>query len=383
MKTIQLDTCVINRLLDEKNQPNDNFKFLDSLKIAGHIQIWCSPTNIIEIALCSDYEKRKALSNVLNSLIDGNNVMQSGEAYQIKILFQNINIEIPGVLIDENELLQFSSCYVQLLIGLLGQMAIFPNYRLDRFEHVIRQKLITKYYQARFVSDPDHYLKIYKKQLEGTLNESDVEDDKILDAKTLDEIQAMISALEIGRKKIRNVSDFSKLKKTMAQYFCRHDMRVTFNNFFRYKEHIESSLDLRLLSSKWSQNLFEKGAKPLRVELLDALQGNPSIHAYKELINCLIDRLPEGCDFPLNKMYDLYMNEIEKILNDKKELSGSASLDMDYFPSMMVVQHFITDDKLLYENMRKILKQMGLDELKVLSYSHNWKENIRSPETEV
>ncbi len=379
MKKILFDNCFVNRLIDKDSGTNENYAFLRQLKDEKKIKIYCNPTNIVEIALCTDMKKRKSLATVLNQLVKGKNILLNWDAYQVLFLFRELEKEIPGIIINEGRLLEFSYSYCNLLIGLLGQMSIFEEYKVGSFEYIIKQKLITKYYQARFVSDPDYYLRTYKEQLNGTLKPEDIEDDSKFDSMTLSELEKIVKETEQKRKKIKNIKDFSKHKKDMIHFFSRFEMKNSFYHFFIYKEHIEKSLSLRKLSEAWGKDIFGQSAKPLRSELCKVFsdpQSSPTIVAYQEILSKLIDRLPVGSTFPLDKMFGLYLNEIEKILNRTKSLSKGSSMDLDYFPSMMMVDHFITDDKELYDNCRKALTQMGKSSDKILSYSVSWKKEI-------
>ncbi|GHU94330.1 hypothetical protein FACS189479_06940 [Spirochaetia bacterium] len=379
MKKILLDTCVINKLIDDKFVKNESFEYLKSKIDTKEIQVIAIPANIVEVSLCVDHAKRKALSNVLNELIEGRNILCSWEAYLVLFLFQSINAQINGVLINEIELLREANVYSQLMIGLLGQMCFFEDYKIGFYDSVVREKLITKYYQARFISDPEVYLNLYLKQLNGKLDASEIENDAALDTIKIEELENKIEEKYLKRKKIRNVKEFSKHKVDFINYFAKHEFADILIAFFQYKETIERSLNLKTLVNNWDKPLFGMTAKPLADEIGRIASNEkevPSFDFYKLVLSFLTKRIPNDCMFPVNHIYNIYLNELENILNDSKEPSRGSALDLDYYPGCLLCDYFLTDDKNLYENIKRVLKKTGNDENKVQSFSKDWKKYI-------
>ncbi len=379
MKRIILDNCFINRLIGSDNNTNDVFSYLIEKVKTSQIEVYAIPTNIIEIALCSDHDKRNALANVLNKLIKGKNILLSWDSYLVLFLFEEINKQITGVLKDKSVLLHESKNYTKLMLGLLGQLCCFKDYEFEIYQYIVREKLITKYYQARFVSDPEFYLSLYKKQLEGTLLDTDIEDDSQFDSMSIMDLENMISEKLIDRKSIRNIKKFSEMKNDMVLFFSKYELKNLLINFFRYKEIIENSLDLKVIVNNWGSPLFGRTAKPLAEEFTriasDATQI-PTKKFYQHVLLKLAERLPDGCYFPIDHIYNIYLNELEKIINRTKSLSKGSALDLDYYPACLMSDHFITDDRDLYENIGRMLEKIGRDAAKVLSYSRDWKKYV-------
>lgn len=377
MKKIILDNCFINRMVDSDNQTNENYEYMIHKVRLAEIEVFAIPTNILEIALCSDHIKRNALANVLNNLIKGKNILLSWDSYLVLFLFERINDEIPGVLLNKSALMYESKNYTKLMIGLLGQLCCFQDYEFDAYKYLIREKLITKYYQARFVSEPDEYLKLYNKQLKGTLTDKEIEDDSIFDKIEINVLESRIDEKLKQRKEIKNIKEFSKVKNDMIIFFSRYELKNILINFFRYKETIENALDLKLLVKNWDKSLFERKAKPLAPqfhEISNNPDNKPAKEFYHQILLNLVERLPAGYYFPLDHIYKIYLNELEKMLNSNdKKLSKGSALDLDYYPACLMSDHFITDDRDLYENIRKMLKKIGKDENKVISFSKDWK----------
>lgn len=379
MKKIIMDNCFINRLIDSEYNKTPEYSYLFDKMKSKEIEIFAIPTNIIEIALCSDHKKRQALANILNTLIDGNKIELSWDAHLVRILFEMINDEIPGTLFDRQAMLYESKNYSRLLLGFLGQLCCFTDYSFTAYSYIVQQKLITEYYQARFVSDPERYLSLYKRQLTASISDDEIEDDSLLDGLAIDQLKAKIDELLKERKKIDNIKDFSKYKNNLIEYFSKYELKNLLINFFHYRETIEKSIDIKLLVKHWDKPIFGKLAKPLRADLVDLANDNDSVLSkdyYNLIFIALSDRLPDGFYFPLDHMYNIYLNEIELMLNDSKDLSMGSALDLDYYPACLLSDYFITDDKVLYENIRRMLKKINKDENKVLSYRNDWKKYV-------
>ncbi len=379
MKRIILDNCFINKLIDTNNKTNVNYNFLSEKIGKSEIEVYAIPTNILEIALCPDLKKRNALAKALNELIKGRNIFLPWEAYQVLFLFQTINEEIPGILINESALTYQSKNYSKLLLGLLGQLCFFKDYEFEAYQYLVKEKLITKYYQARFVSEPEEYLRLYKEQTKGNLKDEDIEDDSILDEITIQELEVKINEKLENRKSIKNVKDFSNCKNDLINFFSRYEFKNLLINYFKYKEQIEDSLNLKLLVVNWNDPLLGNGASPLHPSLTSIANNTsqlPSKTYYHQILLKLVDRLPSGYYFPLDHIYNIYLNELEKIINGTKNLSKGSAFDLDYYPVCLLCDHFITADRDLFENIRRMLKKCGKEENRVLSYSGNWREIV-------
>ncbi|UTY26145.1 hypothetical protein [Treponema denticola] len=379
MKRIILDNCFVNRLIDENYQPTNALNYLVDKKEKGEIEIFAIPTNIIEIALCSDHKKRQALANTLNNLINGENIELSWAAHLVRILFGEIDNQIPGFFINKNSLLYEARNHAKLLLGLLGQLCCFIDYPFTAYDSIVKQKLITKYYQARFVSDPEYYLKLYILQLTTSITDKNVEDDSLLDGLSNQELKSKITQLENNRKKISNIKDFSKYKSKFIEFFSKYELKNLFINFFHYRETIETSTNIKILVKNWNKELFGATAKPLPQELVDLAYNDDSVLSkeyYNYVFIKLADRLPEGFYFPLDHMYNIYLNEIELMINKSKDLSKGSALDLDYYPACLMSDYFLTDDKVLYENIRRMLKKINRDENMVQSFQSDWMKYV-------
>jgi len=379
VKNVILDNSVVNKLIGSDFTSNDNYNYLMVLKNERKIEVYAVPTNIIEIALCPDFEKRHALAKHFNSLIEGTKCLHFWDAYFVLFLFEAIEEQMPGTLIDKASLLSFSNNYVRLILGLLGQMSAIEDYNTGKFDYIVRQRLITKLYQARFLNDPDHYLKLYEQQLKNPLSPMQIDDDSMYDRLSLIDLNNKIDELKENRKPISNIKKYSSVKKGLIEFFARHELKNLFIAFFPHKEEMEAALNLKNLAANWDNQLFETGAKPLPEELHQILideHSRPSLDAYRVLLLKLVDRLPSRCLFPLDQMMNIYLNEMEKIINGTKDPSEGSALDLDYYPGCLMANHFITDDHDLFTDIRRMLIKKGLHVDKVVSFSGDWRAVI-------
>ena len=78
-------------------------------------------------------------------------------------------------------------------------------------------------------------------------------------------------------------------------------------------------MDLKLLVNNWDEPLFGRTAKPLHTqfdEIANNPDSKPAINYYKQILLKLVERLPDGYYFPLDHIYNIYLNELEIMLNN-------------------------------------------------------------------
>lgn len=381
MKKILLDNNIVNHLINERNEVTDLYKYFENLSLNNIIEIYAIPTNIIEISLCTDIEKRHNLSKVFLKLINGKRLEFSWDVQLIDLIFTLLNDEIPGVLKRKESLYTLSANYNRMLLGLLGLLAALPKYDTGNFESLLHDKLINEYYQVRFLTDPDYYLKIYKRQLNNEKPSSeDLEEQLYAESLSAANLKQEISRLRENKQKINNIKEFSKVKKELGSFFANYEAKRLILNFFPYKEIIEESIDIRLLVNNWSNKIHE--TEPLQLDSnIEALfknpESNPSKDAYIYMLLKLIDRLKIENYFPFKNILAIYLNEFEKIANQSKEPSKGLIYDIEYFPTALKADHFITADKELYENTKREIKLLDFPETKVLFFHNkNWREEM-------
>ncbi|MGJ4734894.1 hypothetical protein [Leptospira levettii] len=381
MKKILLDNNVVNHLINEKYEETDLYLFFADLLQNNIIEIYAIPTNIIEISLCSDIEKRHSLAKVFLKLISGKRLEFSWDVQLIDLIFTLLNEEIPGVLKRRESLYSLSVNYNRMLLGLLGLLAALPEYETRNFESLLHEKLINEYYQVRFLTDPDYYLKIYKRQLNNEQPSSeDLDEQLYAESLSASDLKKEISRLRETTQKISNIKEFSKIKKELGSFFANYEAKRLILNFFPYKEILEESIDIRLLVNNWSNKIHE--TEPLHLEsnikeLFKNPDSNPSKEAYIYMLLKLVDRLKLENYFPFKNILAIYLNEFEKIANLSKEPSKGLIYDIEYFPTALKADHFLTADKELYENTKREIKLLDLSESKVLFYHNkNWREDI-------
>jgi hypothetical protein len=383
-KKIVLDNNAVNWLVDGVDHWSKSRlgHCLQQLVAQDKIEVYAIPTNVVEIALCTDFAKRKRLAVALNELISGIRMHQSWEFDFLNNFFKIVDSHWPGSFKSEIHYGNFNKDTSKIFLCLLAQLAHFENYPIGSFSGIIKAKLYTKFYQARLLSDPEYFLELYLQEISGQPLPPDViANEKVINSYEIEELKNKTNEFLENRKQIKNIQRYQKVKEKLELHFNFQIAREILKINLPFKEQIEDTIDFVPILTNWQKpspiipNEIQSPLNPEILRIHDDPNQSFSKEGYYTILELLLLRFGNGFLFPIDAMLSSYFSEIELLLNSKRKLTEGTSLDLDYIPALFQTDYFISGDFALRFGISRVLnKYRGNTRAKILS---NTDQSIR------
>jgi hypothetical protein len=375
-KSVVLDNSAVNRFADLAGRWTETklAQLLLSLRHTNTALVWANPTNVIEIVLCPDLQKRQTMAIALNNLIEGRRMMPSYTDIMVEDFCRALEDHWPGSIKGWSAIKNEANSTAQLYLGLLGQLAALVNYQPGPFDEIIRCKLETTYIQSEFVKDPDQMLRIYdpcieEKQLDQVFHQ------KLLEVKRLPlvELKQRIESNLKQPKKLSSINKFQQKKYDLAEFYARYEAAKAFDATFKYAEQMLATFALTVVVKNWEKRnpqlgdreRFEPLDKVLQKAFLEEEDRAAHLKYCGRILDKLIGRYGANGFIPIpNLMMDVYVNELERTLRDPKSVSEGLVLDMDYVAAVLKADVFLTFDDKLAATLKTRLQRIKINDSK-------------------
>lgn len=363
-----IDNNIVNKFYDfETNRVSDVYRNLCDLQSSKKIEIFATPTNVIELIMFKDVHKRHVLCKLLNELIEGRRITFSWEFEVIQDVCSAANAHFGDAILDFDIITNISKTPKIMYQGLLGQMSCIENFLLGDYEETIRAKFQTSMIQLLISSDLDILLENYEENIAKRQNSKTfIEKILSLERKSIHELKEMIDQAKKTSTPAKNISKFQRVKPNLVSFYSIAETRELFRTYFKYLEDMIRVFNIKSIVEKWNNSNpknKETDIKPLNpVNAERILSNHFSIEDYFYIIDMLIERYEAIGMIPImNYRMDVYFNEMERTLRDPGEVSDGSVYDIDYVASFLKCDIFYTHDQKLRASLMSALKKFKFD----------------------
>ncbi|GAB3323359.1 hypothetical protein ACFQT0_26845 [Hymenobacter humi] len=328
----------------------------------GHIEVYASPTNCLEIALLTkDLDHRNNLARALNTLIAGHRMLPTYEFVIVQNLLRHINGNWPGT-INESRFNRLQRQSARTYVALLGQLAALKDYDCSKgLVGAIAPKIITQLIQGEIFRNP---LAELKKRLAGLQQVTVQSQDAFAayDSKSLDELAELKESLlaetfTVDKQAIKFLKDN---KAKFIEGYAQDELRSCIHQVFLYWEDLEVCFaGCEQVVREWatvhpleSSNPDFK-PKPLPQEITAAYASGQSTRNDRyAVLKALGARFSSFLDVP--KLYSsTVFNEMERTLNKGKLPTGGLALDCQHTLACAVTEFFLVRDAILLDTVKR------------------------------
>lgn len=361
--SVYLDHNILNDIAPPKQEWNTTkwgAYLLDQTQ-KGHIEIYASPTNCLEIALTKDLDHRHNMARALNTLISGYRMLPTYEFIIVHNLLRHVNGNWPGT-INESRFQRISSQSSRTYIALLGQLAALRDFDCSRgLAGIIAPKIISQLIQGEIFRNP---LAELQKRLvglrQGTVQSQDAF--AAYDSKSLDELADLKDSLldesfQVDKRGIKFLKDN---KAEFIEGYAQDELRSSIHQVFLYHEDLEVCFaGVERVVREWatlhpleaSNPSFQ--LKPLPQALTAAYASGQSTRNDRySVLKALGARFSSFLDVP--KVYSsAVFNEMERTLNKGKLPTGGFALDCQHALACAATDFFLVRDAILLDTVKR------------------------------
>lgn len=359
----------MNSLVAEHDyeQPGELYSLLEAGTKRELLEVFAIPTNVIEIALCPQAEKRHFMAKRLNELISGIRMSPSFEYATTWRFCQIVSKQFEGALNSREPLELLSRNNVVPFIGLLGQMAALREYPLGNFEPIVRTKFATTLAQLRIMSEPDIYIHELAKQAIGeSPDPAAIEALRSIDQLSLDDLKNEIVRVQESIVRVKNVTRLQKSRDALTRQYTAHALFETIMNCFHYYEDILRVFNFSAIIVQWDNRVpgaekcdnFMPLPEDITVEGLEPRLDEPLMGKYFQIIQLLCHRYSSGLLPTMFFGIRRFLLELERNLRDPRKLSEGLNLDLNYLSQLDQANCFISFDSFQANGANEYVKNL-------------------------
>ena len=352
MRTL-LDNSAVNHLAPASGaeSPAELFIALDAATREGKVEVWITPTNVIELSLYKDYDHRSRLARNLNVLANGIRFLPDFEFQTLREFLSVLATHMPAAIRHRDAISQIEKRGIMPFIALLAQMACIPDYKAGYPEEFVRAKLGTYLAQLIVFSDPENYIPEFVKQARGE------EVDKQLSSRlaeiddySIEELEAEITKAKKQVVRFRNLTTWQRNRNSNIHKYASAVAAEAVMKCFDWPQDLYYLLDIfdfKVIADNWEVKMPKEHYYPLPSNIREPLLSDsipPSIGVYPAILQMLAWRYSTGLLPSTWYSVSGFFMEIEKNFRSPEKISRGLALDLNYIGVLPSFDLFITFD---------------------------------------
>jgi len=351
--SVLLDNSAVNHLVGEDEcSPSEMFAHLLQYQNAGRIKVMATPTNILEIYLCSSKpDKRLAMARNLNELVGGKRVLPDFEFETLSNLVALLRRHIPTGVVDETIPEALGKRGALPFLALLAELALIEDFEGGFPGDIVRAKLGTLLSQLMIMAEPDVFIPQLIRQARGEPVDDGVRARlKEVDNLSLPVLEGKIAELKKTTVRSSNLNTWLKNREETVRLYTSAITTEAVVKCFDFPADLHYLLklfDFWEIVAHWEEKFLGEVYTPLSQELKAAFQeGAETPHPayYLELISRLCDRYSGGLMTASYYSVLGFFKELERNIRRPKTISDGLTLDMNYLAVLPRVDWFISFD---------------------------------------
>jgi len=372
MKRVYLDQCALSNLCVDTAKDWRETKMgqvLDAGMKGGSIEVWASPSNVLETLLCADYdangklipsaksEKRVRIARTLLEVCEGKRMAASYEFALVGEFMEFLRQLAPNCLQNEDYYERFKLHNQQVFLGIAALMVALPE--LDRpaaVEQLVRSKVSTQLLHSRFAKDPDAFVDaVVDCAKEFRLTDKNIWEE--MDNRSVSDLTAEIEA---NRSSVKTLSKSAKTtlqknKTDIALSYGAAEIGQCLDTVFDDMILVMLTFNMAELKASWNlicekihktismpKSLFEADAEKTATDPMVAAVG----------LGHFVRHVARGELLSPQVVHQIVLGELEMCLNNGFIPTGGLGFDSEHAAMLTHVHVFVTTDTRL-ENLAK------------------------------
>ena len=331
------------------------------------VELWVSPTHILELIQCSDSDRRQELAKIMLHLCGGTKMGSGSDFWIVDSFGQFLNDFVSDAYDPRPFVSKYEENAKQLWLGYLGLFAASDRIPLgDGAQYVRVAKAQTELIQARIAADPEAAITQIIKQAKSLETTQDPDPLK-LDGMTPDEIQAEIHSLRqrARRPSKKQRTNLIRHRAQICRAYGAIDIGVAICSVFStaFPLDLELTFDAPAIARGWERIVQNTGCHGLPKDVVtvtdDRLRYDRTYvvsvlnHAFQAAAHAQLPAASAG--------YYSTLRELEMKLNQKSTPKGSVALDASHATACTRFSVFLCRDGILHDSMRTFTKQLAKD----------------------
>ena len=372
MKKVYLDQCAVSNLCLDPARSWRETKMgavIDANLSSGAIEVWVSPSNVLETLLCADYdehgnfvpspkaEKRVRIARTLLDLSQAKRMSASYEYLLVGEFMEFLRQLAPDCLTTDAYYRRFREHNQQMFLGILALLVAYPE--LDRpaaVEQLLRSKVSSQLLHSKFSKDPDGFVeKVIDCAREFRLTDKDVWEET--DKRSLSELKSEIDSNLSGSTKLSGSAKttLQKNKAIIAASYGAAEIGQCLDAVFKDMILVMLTFNVPELRENWDAicaKINKKISLPKSVFEADdtAIATDPMIAA--ECLGHFFRHVARGELLSPQVVQQVVIGELEMCLNRGEIPTGGLGFDSEHAAMLNHVNVFVTSDTRL-ENLAK------------------------------
>jgi len=328
---------------------------------AGIIEVWASPQNVVELALCSDLSLRQTIAMCLEELTQGRRMYPSWEFIALKDYLTSIAAHWSDHQVNFPLFTDLAGLSQRLYSGGLAHMAALRDYDVSAaHDHIVRPKLLSQLQHLEIMMTP-------REKLQNLLGRSKQSSEQMngpsenYEDLTVESLR--LKCAELSQKLLgtyRNKSAAQQYEKNRQALIDQRTGPLAFLGLYAALKdywNVLRSIKFQSIIEEWDKPF--PGAEQLeaKIELPDALKerASESKMTYADHVDVLYliaERHHRLLPVP-NLMMDVVMREIEKAIKSNVPPTEGLTIDMDHATVLYFCDIFVTHDSKLLDTLKK------------------------------
>lgn len=327
------------------------------------VQVWASPTNVLETLQATDLKVRSDLARIILELIEARRMWHGHEFAAVQHFMDFLRHCAPNAI----RFPQFLTARVgnsrRIWLGGLGLLASTDKLRLEPLiASLTRVKTTSRLLHARFAVNPNNWVDEMIRTVE---KERTSKGDPFAgcDNHTLAQMETEIAALEpqFNRLSKRDMTRLNRDREKLARAYGAIEVGRILETVFTLPLEIESMFNIPHLVERWSCIQARTGCRALPREVIEAEESSLTCDPLmvRTVLQHAIYAAARIGLVPQTFAYEVVLRDLQNCINDRRIPTGGLTFDADHAATLSFCDIFVSRDTTMTASAKTIAKRIA------------------------